>query len=67
MSRTVEEVAEEIRSDIDASTLERMQFRLSDAIREGSKYGEQAYNWGDGERMCALSAAYASAKARNYA
>lgn len=32
-------------------------FRLSDAIRAGSKVSKQAYTWTDGENLCALSAA----------
>lgn len=42
-------------------------YTLADAIREGSQVTEQAYNWGNGETACALSAAYLAARARGYA
>jgi len=38
-------------------------YTLADAIREGSTVTEQAYNWGNGETACALSAGYIAAKA----
>lgn len=41
-------------------------FTLADAIREGSKVSEQAHGWGNGETMCAMHAAVASAVARGY-
>lgn len=41
-------------------------YTLADAIREGSRVSEQAYNWGDGDTACALTAAVISAKARGY-
>jgi len=37
---------------------------LATLIREGSMVSKQAYNWGDGETACALTAAALSAKAR---
>lgn len=50
------------------ANLERAaEYRLSDAIREGSKVSNQAYNWtGENDSMCALSAAVTAAKARGY-
>jgi hypothetical protein len=63
----IEKHAERVAEAIDVDVLERMQYRLSDAIREGSAVSDQAYGWGDESTACALSAAYASAKARNYA
>jgi len=42
-------------------------YTLADAMREGSSVSEQAYNWGAGEKACALSAACIAAKARGYA
>lgn len=41
-------------------------FTLADAIREGSSVSEQEYNWGCGDRACALSAAAISAASRGY-
>ena len=41
-------------------------FTLADAIREGSTVTTQAYNWGQGETACALSAGYLAALARGY-
>lgn len=41
-------------------------YTLADAIREGSTVSSQSYNWGNGERACALSAACISAAARGY-
>ncbi len=41
-------------------------YTLADAIREGSSVSEQSYDWGDGARACALSAAVIAAKARGY-
>jgi len=48
--------------------LERMaQYRLSDAIREGSSVTDQAYAWSDEQgNVCAMSAAIIAAKARGY-
>jgi len=68
MNSIVEQKVEEIRSNISNDELEAMArpFTLADAIREGSTVSDQAYNWGDGENACALSAAVMSAKARGY-
>lgn len=70
LERNVEKV-KELLSDEDAAkeiaSLERMKYRLSDAIREGSKVSDQAYSWaGPNDSMCALSAAVTAAKARGY-
>jgi hypothetical protein len=48
------------------SELDRMNYRLSDAIREGSTVTTKANGWGNGEEACALHAAVISAKARGY-
>lgn len=63
-----EKIAEEVTDNPEeVAKLERMKYRLSDAIREGSEVSGQAYNWtGPNNSMCALSAAYAAAKARGY-
>jgi len=41
-------------------------YTLADAIREGCKVSDQAYNWGDGDTACAMTAAVIAAKARGY-
>jgi len=73
--RTVEEIITDIKTvidekvidSIDAAALERAsQYRLSDAIREGSAVTKQASGWGSGETACALSAAALALKARGY-
>lgn len=70
LERNVEKVKEIISEEDKAkeiADLERMKYRLSDAIREGSKVSGQAYSWtGSDDRMCALSAAVTAAKARGY-
>lgn len=43
------------------------QYTLADAIREGSSVSTQSFEgWGNGERVCALSAARLAARARGY-
>ena len=73
--RTLEEIVSDIKTvqdekvidSVDAAALERAsQYRLSDAIREGSAVTKQAVGWGDGESACALSAAALALKARGY-
>ena len=73
IERNVEKLKEVIEADTvtdnaeEIASLERMKYRLSDAIREGSKVAPQAYNWtGTNDSMCALSAAVVAAKARGY-
>jgi len=41
-------------------------YTLADAIREGSTVTDQAYNWGNGDTACALTAGVIAAKARGY-
>lgn len=41
-------------------------YTLADAIREGSTVSTQAYDWGNGESACALTAGLIAAKARGY-
>lgn len=54
-----------LRNEIDEIGLRVLTgYTLADAIREGSKVTDQAYNWGDGATACALSAGYLAAKAR---
>lgn len=40
--------------------------KLSDAMRLGSSFTEQAYGWGSGEQACALHAAALGAVAAHY-
>lgn len=69
MTQTQEKI-DELRGIIDATEvkeIERMNYRLSDAIREGSTVTDQATGaWGEGESACALHAAVISATARGY-
>lgn len=66
----INEKVDELKGIIDAteiSELNRMNYRLSDAIREGSSVTEQNIgSWGNGENACALSAGVIAAKARGY-
>jgi hypothetical protein len=41
-------------------------YTLADAIREGCMVTDQAYEWGNGDTACALSAAVIAAQARGY-
>lgn len=65
---TQDEVVEKIKNLItsdEAKSLQRStEYRLSDAMREGSACTTQAYDWGMGEQACALSAAALAARAR---
>lgn len=65
-----QEKVDELKGIIDATEakeLERLNYRLSDAIREGSQVTKQAVgSWGTGESACALSAAALAAKARGF-
>ena len=66
--KTLEKVVEEtalVISSVDAAALERAaEYRLSDAIREGSQVTTQAVGWGNTEQACALSAAGIAMRAR---
>ncbi len=61
---------DELKGILDATEvkeLERLNFRLSDAIREGASITAPTESgWGQGESACALHAAVISAKARGY-
>ena len=66
---TTQDKIVELRGILDATEvkeLERLNYRLSDAIREGASITEQAHGWGTGANACALHAAVISAKARGY-
>lgn len=68
-TKTAEKV-DELKGILDATEvkeLDRLNYRLSDAIREGSSVTEQAVgDWGAGESACALHAGVIAAKARGY-
>ena len=70
MSELVEEKVDALKEILKATEvkeLERMNYRLSDAIREGAQVAGQAYDWCDTEgNLCAMSAAVVAAKARGY-
>jgi hypothetical protein len=66
----IDEKVDALKGIIDATEvreLERLKYRLSDAMREGSEVSGQAVGWCD-ERgnLCALSSAVVAAKAREY-
>jgi len=57
---------DETKADLGEIELKAMEYSLADAIREGSTVSDQAYNWGDGDTACALTAAVIAAKSRGY-
>jgi hypothetical protein len=64
-----DEKIDELAAAIEAAEvdfLERGNYRLSDAIREGSSVTDMAHGWGDGAKACALHSAVIAAKARKY-
>ena len=66
-STVIERTVEKLITGDQAQELQRMtEFRLSDAMRLGSSVSEQAYNWSNGEALCALSAAVCAAKATGW-
>ena len=69
MSTKTDEKVDELKGILAATEineLERLQYRLSDAIREGSSITTKAEGWGDGSTACAMHAAVISARARGY-
>lgn len=62
----IEELRETISVDLMDGELRRMNYRLSDAIREGSSVTTQANGWGEGYQACALHAAVIAAEARGH-
>lgn len=67
IEKQVEQLREHLVSAEGATQLKRMNYRLSDAIREGASVSGQSYDWADAEgNMCALSAAVVASKARGY-
>lgn len=69
MKSLTEQKADELEGIISATEvaeLNRMNYRLSDAIREGASVTDKAEGWGDGQKACALHAAVIAAKARHY-
>jgi hypothetical protein len=66
VSEKVDELKEILKAT-EVKELERMNYRLSDAIREGSKVSGQAHDWCEGEdNLCAMSAAVVAARARGF-
>lgn len=63
---SVEKLREKFQADQESAQLERLNFRLSDAIREGATTAPIANGWGDGDTVCALHGAVISATARGY-
>ena len=62
----IEKKVEELKQTISTTELERGNYRLSDAIREGASVTDKAEGWCVDENVCALSAAVIAAKARGY-
>lgn len=62
----VEDLRKKFEADQESASLERLNFRLSDAIREGATVAPKANGWGDGDTVCALHGAVISATARGY-
>jgi hypothetical protein len=63
----IDEKVEELRAELGEIEMDVLtSYTLADAIREGSTVTTQAYNWGDGETACALTATVVAAKARGY-
>lgn len=65
-----EQKVDELKGILDATEvkeLERLKYRLSDAIREGATVTDKATgSWGDGKQACAMHAAVIAAHARGY-
>lgn len=67
IEKQVEQLREQLVDAEGAAELKRMNYRLSDAIREGATVSGQAYDWTDEEgNMCAMSAGVVAARARGY-
>lgn len=66
----LDEKVDELKGILDATEvkeLDRLNYRLSDAIREGSLVSDQTETgWGHGDQMCAMHAAVCAAKARGF-
>lgn len=60
------ELSEQLKAELGDIELRSMEYTLADAIREGSTVSTQAYDWGNGETACALTAGVIAAKARGY-
>ena len=70
MVNKVEEKVDELKKmreelgEIEMSVLTN--YSLADAIREGGLVTVQAFNWGNGESACAMSAAVIAARSRGF-
>jgi hypothetical protein len=64
---TTEKIKQNLVTPEQAAELKRATtFRLSDAIRDAVPVVEQANGWVEGNKLCALSGAVCSARARGY-
>lgn len=65
-----EQKVDQLKGILDATEvkeLERLNYRLSDAIREGASVTDkETGTWGNGETACAMHAAVIAAHARGY-
>lgn len=67
-SSVVDETARRIREELGVIEMDVLtNTTLADAVRGGSECSEQEYGWGNGDRMCAWSAAGAWARAQGLA
>jgi len=64
----VENPIEQVKETVSNDELEAMTRSLTfmDALRVGAKVTDQEYNWGSGNRACALSAARIGAQATGW-
>lgn len=67
MTTMTEEKIAELVEQVSIVDLERGNYRLSDAIREGATVTDKATGaWGNGKQACAMHAAVIAAHARGY-
>lgn len=67
LEKATEQIKQNLVTEEQAAELKRATtFRLSDAIRDAIPAVEQAGTWVDGDKLCSLSGAVASAQARGY-
>lgn len=62
----VAELSDQLKAELGDIDLKAEKYTLADAIREGSRVTTQAFNWGNGNSACALSAAAVGARARGH-
>jgi hypothetical protein len=67
LKEKAEELEEALKKELGEVELNVLSsYTLADAIREGCKVSDQAYEWGDGDNACAISAIMIAAEARGY-